>query len=306
MSALLLQDLRLDVVFDRLCDLLSSFVEATIVFVALRNPDGTFLEFRYDRGRISKTAASELPQQRLISKAMASERGFINDDPAGIFVPLQIGDEVIGMLSVESGALNEYSPDDLMLLESIAPYVAVAIRNRMLYEEVAHEKYRADHDPLTGLANRALFYDRFSQAVHRADRSGEMVGLIYADLDGFKSVNDRLGHAAGDELLRVVAKRFTDSVRSSDTVARMGGDEFAVIAEGVRDRFEISKLIEKLDAVLLEPIALDKGTVHVDVSIGHSLYPVDALELSHLLERADSAMYAEKARHPNLRPPAAI
>ena len=299
MSALLLAELALDVVFDRLCDLLSSFVEATIVFIALRNPDGSFLEFRYDRGKITKLVSSDLPQQDLIAKSMVSERGFINAEPAAIFVPLQIGEEAIGTLVVESGALNEYTGDDLMLLESIAPYVAVAIRNRMLQDAFEHEKYRADHDPLTGLANRALFTDRLTQAVQRADRSGELVGIIYADLDGFKEINDTFGHGAGDELLKIVSQRLTDAVRASDTVARMGGDEFAMIVERLHDRFEINKVIEKMETFLSKPIELQEQPIDVGISIGHSIYPLDSIDLNTLLQRADASMYAVKQQHPH-------
>lgn len=191
----------------------------------------------------------------------------------------------------------EYTPDDLMLMESIAPYVAVAIRNRMLQDAVAHAKYRADHDVLTGLANRALFTDRLTQAVHRADRSGELVGIVYADLDGFKAVNDTMGHGAGDDLLKSVAQRLQDSVRASDTVARMGGDEFAMIVERLHDRFEINKVIEKVKSGLVKPIELHGQPVHVGISIGHSIYPLDAVDIATLLERADASMYAIKERH---------
>jgi len=299
MSALLLAELSLDVVFAQLCDLLSAFVEANVIFIVLRNPDGSFLEFRYDNGKISRLISNDLPQQELITKAVQGERGFINDAPAGIFVPLHIGDDAIGALVVECEGMCEYTPDDLMLMESIAPYVAVAIRNRMLQDAVLHERFRAEHDVLTGLANRALFTDRLSQAVHRADRSGELVGVVYADLAGFKEVNDTLGHTAGDELLKLVSRRLADSVRASDTVARMGGDEFAMIVERLHDRFEIGKVIAKMESALSKPIELQNQPVHVGISIGYSIYPLDALDITNLLKRADEAMYAVKARHPH-------
>ncbi|GAC1651723.1 MAG: hypothetical protein NVS9B12_00340 [Vulcanimicrobiaceae bacterium] len=302
MSALLLTELTVDVVFARLCDLLADFVEAPVVFIAVQNPDGGYLEFRNDNGKISRLLATDLPQQELISRVMSSERGFINNDPAGIFVPLHIGDRGMGALVVESGALNEYSADDLTLLESIGPYVAVAIRNRMLQDAVAHEKFRADHDTLTGLANRALFADRLSQALQRADRSGELVGVVYADLDGFKPVNDNLGHAAGDEVLKVVAQRLAQSVRASDTVARMGGDEFAMIVERLHDRLEIERVLEKIRAGLLKPIEFHGLPVHVGISLGHSIYPLDAHDMTNLLERADASMYAIKEQHHHEHP----
>ena len=299
MSALLLTELSLDVVFDRLCDLLSSFIEATTVYIVLRNPDNSYLEFRYDNGKIHRIASAELPQQELISKTFAAESGFICEDPAALFTPLIIGEETIGILSIQSAAVHRYCADELMLLESIAPYVAVAIRNRMLQDALYHEKYRAEHDALTGLANRMLFNDRLAQAMHRADRSGELVGLLFADLDGFKAINDTLGHHAGDVLLKTVAKRLAHTMRTSDTVARLGGDEFAMIVENLHDKSEIDKIIDKATRTVLEPIPIEGKDVNVGVSIGCSVYPLDSVDVTTLLERADQSMYAIKASHPH-------
>ena len=297
MSALLYADLSLDAVFDRLCGLLSSFVEATVVFIALRTPDANFLVFRYEHGQIHHIAAPEIPLQDLVIETMTDRRGFINDDPAAIFVPLIIGEDAIGALSVQSGAMNEYTPHDLMLLESVAPYVAVAIRNRMLQEAMEHEKFRAEHDQLTGLANRLLFNQKLTQAAHTADRTGELVGLVYSDLDGFKGINDNFGHLAGDELLKIVGQRLQHAVRASDTVARLGGDEFAIILEHIHDKFEIQKVLEKIHRSLVDPILIEGRPIDVGISMGHSVYPLDGLDLAKLIEQADQSMYAVKKRH---------
>lgn len=295
MSALLMAELPLDVVFERLCTLLADFVEAPVVFIALRNPDGSLLEFRRAGGRVTRLISRDLPQQDLIDRALA-DGAFVSVAPAAILVPLQVGDETIGVLVTERDR-GSYTQDDLMLLESIAPYVAVAIRNRMLQDAVAHEKYRAEHDPLTGLANRSLFADRLSHAVRRADRSGELVGVLYADLDRFKAVNDTLGHAAGDEVLAQLAKRFAESARASDTIARIGGDEFAMIVEGLHDPVEIGKVAEKLQRCLREPVLVAGQPVDVGISVGSSVYPVDSADVTRLLELADGSMYASKEQH---------
>lgn len=295
MSALLLAELPLDVVFERLCNLLADFVEAPVVFIALRNPDGSLLEFRHAGGRVTRVISRELQEQDLIDRAFA-QGAFVSTLPAAIFAPLQVGDETIGVLAIERGA-GCYTHADLTLLESIAPYVAVAIRNRTLQDAVAHEKYRADHDPLTGLANRNLFADRLSHAVRRADRSGELVGVVYADLDRFKRVNDTLGHAAGDAVLAQLAKRFAQSARASDTIARIGGDEFAMIVEGLHHPGEIGTIAEKLERCLREPVVVAGRAVDVGISVGSSVYPVDTSDLARLLELADTSMYASKERH---------
>jgi diguanylate cyclase (GGDEF)-like protein len=152
-------------------------------------------------------------------------------------------------------------------------------------------------DPLTGLPNSRHFRDRLAQSVAKAQREGGVLALLYADLDDFKAVNDAHGHAAGDELLRQVGARFIECVRASDTVARVGGDEFAVLldtaacAEGARE--VAGKLIQALHA----PLDLGNGAgVRITVSIGIALHPDNGADAPALLQAADSAMYHAKSQ----------
>ncbi len=156
--------------------------------------------------------------------------------------------------------------------------------------------FLAQYDVLTGLPNRALFYDRLRQAVVRARREQSMVGLLFLDLDRFKHINDTLGHAAGDRVLKVVADRLKGFLREVDTIARLGGDEFTVIIEGVSDTEQVASVAEKIKAALSESVVLDGHDMLVSASVGITLYPQDAEDIESLIKNADIAMYHAKHR----------
>lgn len=152
----------------------------------------------------------------------------------------------------------------------------------------------ANFDPLTGLANRNLFQDRIAQALARSERSSDSVALLYMDLDHFKEVNDLHGHAAGDQLLRLVAGRLESSVRKVDTVARLGGDEFVVLLEGIRHPKDAPPVAEKLIDRLRVPFEVEGHELQVTTSIGVALFPQDAEDADGLLRCADIALYNAK------------
>ncbi|WP_158284588.1 sensor domain-containing diguanylate cyclase [Azospirillum sp. TSO35-2] len=164
----------------------------------------------------------------------------------------------------------------------------------MLRRSEAEKDHMANHDPLTGLPNRRLFFSRASAALARSRQTGQQVALLFIDLDGFKPVNDRLGHDSGDQVLRVTAERLTHSLRASDTVARVGGDEFVVLLEGVTALADVDRLAAKLVEALSVDIPLDSETVSVGTSIGVALYPHDASDPGSLLKAADNALYQAK------------
>jgi diguanylate cyclase (GGDEF)-like protein/PAS domain S-box-containing protein len=153
----------------------------------------------------------------------------------------------------------------------------------------------AHHDELTGLPNRNLMHDRIEQAIHNAARHDDAVALAFVDLDGFKLVNDGLGHKAGDELLKVVSKRMAACLRRNDTLARFGGDEFVILLpEQGHDPQALAPLLEKIRAAVTEPVEVSGQSVQVSCSMGVVMYPRDGLDASALLMNADAAMYRAK------------
>ncbi len=154
---------------------------------------------------------------------------------------------------------------------------------------------QAVRDPLTGLANRALLAERLTASLARDTRSGESTGVLFLDLDGFKEVNDRFGHAVGDAVLRAVADRLRRAVRPSDTVARLGGDEFVVVVEGASPA-AVDALARRLTGAVAAPLTVQGTTLNIGVSVGVALAESGRAEASALLSQADSRMYDAK-RH---------
>ncbi len=149
-------------------------------------------------------------------------------------------------------------------------------------------------DPLTGLPNRALLNDRIDQALARSNRTQEPFALFVIDLDGFKGVNDVRGHEAGNQVLRTIARRLETAVRATDTVARVGGDEFVVLSLGTSEDDEAAALVGRMRQALRRPYAVDGGHVEIDASIGWALFPQDGLDPMDLIAQADGQMYATK------------
>ena len=148
-------------------------------------------------------------------------------------------------------------------------------------------RYMASHDALTGLPNRVLFRDRLEQAMAHAQREQTWVGLLYLDLNDFKPVNDNMGHAAGDLLLKAVAERLRQTLRTVDTVARMGGDEFTVILGGLTDQEAATVMVRKIADALAKPFTIDGEDLRIGASIGMAVYPTDETTIDKLLARAD-------------------
>ena len=165
-----------------------------------------------------------------------------------------------------------------------------------LRERQRQLEVQAHYDALTGLANRKLLQDRFQTAVERARRSGDSFALLMIDLDGFKAVNDRYGHLAGDQVLATIAQRLVANSRNCDTAARVGGDEFVLIVESIHDASEVTGIAHKLLKALAQDIQVDEeNAVTVGASIGVALYPDDGDGLSQMLAVADLAMYECKS-----------
>jgi diguanylate cyclase (GGDEF)-like protein len=200
-----------------------------------------------------------------------------------------------GVLTAHSGALRSFSSDDVNFLVAVANVLSASVERQRKEETSRHA---ALHDPLTGLPNRTLVLDRLDLALARRRRDGVDVAMLMLDLDRFKLINDSLGHAVGDEVLLTLASRLRDSVRSSDTVARLSGDEFVVVSErsgGVR---HVVQLAERLSAAVNRPFLLASGEHFLTASIGIALAESKDDSAASLLRDADAAMYRAKQRGP--------
>jgi diguanylate cyclase (GGDEF)-like protein len=180
----------------------------------------------------------------------------------------------------------------------VFPLVLIPI----LYAAFDQEKkmrYFAYHDALTGLPNRTLFRDRFTVALVHANRNQQSLAIIFIDLDQFKSVNDTFGHDAGDLLLKNVALRLAGSLRASDTVSRLGGDEFIVMLPDIAAKEEATEVVQRILHSFVKPFTLHIGELLITSSMGISLYPFDGDNLETLIKNADAAMYQSKKQGKN-------
>ncbi|MBZ9713565.1 putative bifunctional diguanylate cyclase/phosphodiesterase [Deinococcus multiflagellatus] len=204
----------------------------------------------------------------------------------------QLSGELEGRVQRRTAELNRANA----ALRELTDDLERKVRERTAELEASQARlaHQAQHDVLTGLPNRALFQDRLERGIATAVRERRKVAVLFIDLDGFKAVNDTLGHAAGDELLREVAARLQDSVRRNDTVARLGGDEFTVMLLGIHSAQDAALVAAKILDRLRQPIPLDGAQAHVTGSIGVSLYPDDGADALDLQRFADLAMYRAK------------
>jgi diguanylate cyclase (GGDEF)-like protein len=203
---------------------------------------------------------------------------------------IKANEQPFGVLGAGSRVKHEFSTEDVNFMQAIANVLANAIERRRTEEQTQHE---ALHDSLTGLPNRNLFLDRLQHALSVAERRETAIAVLFLDLDQFKLVNDSLGHAAGDELLAAVAPRIEQALRPGDTVARFGGDEFAVLAEDVRDEHGATRIAERISEALTRPFILRDSEHFVSASIGISL-GTGAEEPEAVIRDADSALYRAK------------
>ena len=181
-------------------------------------------------------------------------------------------------------------------LESFVSLFSDITKRKKAEDKIYHQ---ANYDFLTGLANRSLFIDRFEQSITAATRENKSIALLFIDLDGFKSVNDNFGHSKGDLLLKYAAQRIKNAVRASDSVARLSGDEFAVMLCGDNDIYSNEKVATKILTELSIPFQLTEKEAYVSASIGIAIFPDDGYLSEDLLAKADSAMYKAKEKGKN-------
>lgn len=174
---------------------------------------------------------------------------------------------------------------------------AITGASREITEQKLSEKtiwHNANYDLLTGLTNRLMFNDQLEQAIKNSNRSGESMALLFLDLDKFKEINDTLGHAEGDCLLKQVAERINGCIRETDTASRIGGDEFTIILNNIQNAEQAKTVAEKLLSELRKPFQLKKTTAHITACIGITMSPQDGIMPDDLLKNADQAMYVSK------------
>jgi diguanylate cyclase (GGDEF)-like protein len=157
---------------------------------------------------------------------------------------------------------------------------------------------------LTGLPTRALLCDHFNQAIAIATRRHQQVVLLFLDLDGFKHINDTLGHTVGDAILQQVALRLTNCIRRSDTACRFGGDEFVVLLPEHEGKRAVATIAQKIRAQIAAPFVIDGVAIEMTTSLGMATYPTDDDDLNSLIQACDEAMYRDKARNP--KPPSIL
>ena len=212
-------------------------------------------------------------------------------------VPLNSQKGTIGALVVRSYTGDiRYTDKDKYLLKFVSTQIAAAIERKQMYARLEN---LAQYDQLTNLPNRELLQDRLRTALIKARREKKQLCVLYLDLDKFKQVNDSLGHAAGDQLLQIAAQRLKTCVRESDTVARIGGDEFVVLFESIPSQEDILMVAEKIRVALNEAFVLDNQNLDISPSIGVAFYPRHGSDENQLLNRADKAMYFAKSEGGN-------
>jgi diguanylate cyclase (GGDEF)-like protein/PAS domain S-box-containing protein len=275
-----------------------ALVENSSDVVSLVDPDGRMLYISESMDRVFGLPAASLvgvkvqtyldePSSRQLTEALAA----IVTEPFGTTTL-----EVVGILPDGRRVTSENTLTNLLddpAVQAIVLNTRDISERRQLEDELVHQAF---HDSLTGLANRALFLDRVRHAMRRRTTGIENVGVLFLDLDGFKEVNDSLGHATGDALLVDVARRLTASLRPGDTIARLGGDEFAVLVEGATAGEEFVGAAARIREALDPAVVIDGRDLFIRASIGIASAQVGTVNADQLIRNADLAMYRAKER----------
>lgn len=228
------------------------------------------------------------PHQR---EAHLREMGHYQDHPEAR--PMSVRQDLTALCKDGSEIPVNISLGPLVTEEGRFTIAAVRdIRETKAYE--ARILHQATHDTLTGLPNRALFHDLLNRAMIQAEREECLLAVVFLDLDGFKNINDTLGHDWGDQLLKQIAHRISAAVRRNDVVARQGGDEFTLLLQGVNHVDDVIAVTRKILTAVSEPVQLRETEFHVTASIGITIFPLDDTDAEHLLRNADTAMYRAK------------
>ena len=236
--------------------------------------------------------------KRMIDRGDFNSYDVITNKQVWLGVPLKVENKIIGSMVLQSYTdPNLYSKKDIKLMEFVSQQIATAIERKQAEEKL---KFLSLYDYLTKLPNRVLFYDRMKQEIAYARRERKKFSLMFLDLDNFKEVNDKFGHDIGDQVLQGVAKRFRKLLRKTDTICRLGGDEFIILLPRLaQPRENTVDVTRKIFSSLKEPFLFGDNKIYINTSIGIALYPDDGEEGEILIKSADKAMYLAKKEGPN-------
>ncbi|NJR62979.1 MAG: EAL domain-containing protein [Cyanobacteria bacterium CRU_2_1] len=229
----------------------------------------------------------------------AAEREFLSRDGilAILMVPVFVDGGCWGYIGFdECTTEHHWSASEESILVAIAASIGAAIKRQRTEQQM---RYHAFHDALTGLPNRSWFNQCLLQAIAYAHHTGELLAVMFLDLDRFKAINDTLGHAMGDRLLKQATARLNDCLRQEDTIARWGGDEFTLILPALRSPEDVARIAQRISNVLKPAFYLDGHELHVTSSIGIALYPYNGTDAQTLLKNADAALHCVKAQGRN-------
>ncbi|MFC4427066.1 putative bifunctional diguanylate cyclase/phosphodiesterase [Deinococcus navajonensis] len=310
-----------EVEFDRLTQLAMRHLKVPVVLINLVDANRTWIksaqgtsmrELNRDNACCARTIASDdvYTVADLLAHPEYQHNELVVQGGARAYAgaPLITPDgQRIGALAVYDLRPREFSRAEQQFLQDLAAIVTDCLESRLMIRSWQHAQLQtahlAHHDPLTGLPNRLKLLDRAQLAFHQAQRSEHAVGVMVVDLDGFKGINDSLGHLVGDEVLKEVGRRLCAGVRRDDTVARLGGDEFVVLLLELTEPLDAARVAQKLLEILRQPLEVEGHEIQLSASLGIAIYPEDGLapgehsaeaEAEALLRSADAAMYEAK------------
>ncbi len=326
--------LHMDDIIHNTCSRMSEILNITGFGIALYDADNKNIEYNFIVENSERSTPVSVPADSetsltvwciknrksvLVNKRSEAQKyikvwSSNSDDPpnSAIFVPMMHGNKLVGCVTVQHTDENAYTENDVDLVQAVSTFLAIAIDNSKVHQElnklneiitsekrgleVAYRKiaHMANHDTLTDLPNRNLLNELLKRGIRISAREKQKLAVFYMDLDKFKPINDTLGHESGDQVLGIVAERLNETLRTSDTVARIGGDEFVAVLYNIESEEGVMSAAGKIIQSLGEEIVLKGRTFTIGVSIGISIYPDNGTDIDSLLLKADKAMYQAK------------